>query len=201
MGLIQNDEVRARADELIASPVGLDVVDGYDRERMHVKDRLVRAAFPLQAMDGAGQDKLRVDVELLGQFPLPLLGQVRRAQNTEGLTLTSIQKLAGDQCSLNGLADANVVGNQNPHRVKLERHQKRDKLVRARLNGNPPERSEGSSAGPEAEPQGIAEEAGRAVIAGVGWVGKVETGRLDCLQGGRDAGDFILCAAQRTQQQ
>ena len=89
----------------------------------------------LEAGDGAGQDQLGVDVELVAQLGLPLLGEVRRAEHGQASRLAAVEQLAGDQAGFDGLADADVVGDQEPNRVELQRHQQRDELVGAGLDG------------------------------------------------------------------
>ena len=81
--LVDDDELRAGADELGAAAVGLDVLGRDDDERVGVEQRLADAEPALQAARGRGEDDLGVDVELLAQLALPLLGQVRRAEHGE----------------------------------------------------------------------------------------------------------------------
>ena len=49
--------------------------------------------------------------------------------------------------------------------IEPERHQQRDELVRPRLDGDAAEGAERAGARAEAEPEGVAEQAGRAVVA------------------------------------
>jgi hypothetical protein len=49
------------------------------------------------------------------QFALPLLAQVGRAQHGHALDLAAVEQFACDQSALDGLADADVVGNQQAH--------------------------------------------------------------------------------------
>jgi hypothetical protein len=82
-----------------------------------VEDRNAERQVALQALDGAGEHQLGLDVELLGQFTLPLLGQVRRAQHCERGSRPG-PAARGRSGRLDGLADADVVGNKKAHRVK-----------------------------------------------------------------------------------
>ena len=120
-------------------------------------------------------------MELLAQLLLPLLGQVRRAEDHEPVGLAAVQQLAGDEAGLDGLADADVVGDQQAHRVQLEGHQQRDELVGARLDGDAAEGAEGAGAAAEAQADGLAQQAGAAEVTRLGRVGQIE-GR-----GGRSA--------------
>ena len=98
------------------------------------------------------QHELGVDVELVAHLGLPLLGEVRRAEDGEPLDLAPVEQLAGDEQRLDRLADADVVGDQQPDRVQLQRHQQRHELVRARLDGDAAEGAERPGARAEAEP-------------------------------------------------
>ena len=96
----------------------------------------------------------------VAQLALPLLGEVRRAEHGEALDLAAVEQLAGDQRGLDRLADADVVGDQQPHRVELERHQQRHELVGARLDGDPAEASgTGRRDERKPEPQRVAQQA------------------------------------------
>ena len=76
------------------------------------------------------------------QLADPLVDQVRRAEHGEAVDLAAVEQLAGDERGLDGLADADVVGDEQAHRVQLERHQQRHELVGARLDGDLAEAAE-----------------------------------------------------------
>ena len=48
--------------------------------------------------------------------------------------VAAVEQLARDQAGLDGLADADVVCDQQAHRIELERHQQRHELIGARLD-------------------------------------------------------------------
>ncbi len=126
MGLVHYNELRAGAQEVVAPPVGLhEVRRDYD-VRVAIEDGLACAQVTLQALGGTGEDLLRLDVELLAQLRLPLSGELGRAEYGEPVGLPPVQELAGDKARLDRLADTDVVGDQDAHRVELQRHQKRD---------------------------------------------------------------------------
>ena len=89
-----------------------------------------------------GDDELGIDVELVPHLRLPLLGQVRRAEHRHAPDLAPVEQLAGDQQRLDRLADAHVVGDEEPDRIQPKGHQQRHQLVGPRLHGDPPERAE-----------------------------------------------------------
>lgn len=51
-------------------------------------------------------------MELLHQLPLPLFCQMRRAEDGQPPDFAAVEQLAGDDRRLDGLADADVIGNQ-----------------------------------------------------------------------------------------
>ena len=199
VGFVDDHEVGTRPDEVVAATVALDEVDRHHRVRVHVEQRLAMEEATLEAGSRRRQHEFGVDVELLGQLLLPLLGQVRWAQHAHALRVALLQQLLGDQGRLDRLADADVVGDQQAHRVELERHQQRHQLVRARRHADPADRAERTGAGAEAEPQRVAEHAGRAVVAEVAGIGQREGRRLDRFEVGEDAGDLGVGAAERAQ--
>jgi hypothetical protein len=71
---------------------------------------------PLQPSDLRRLDEHRFDRELLAKRSLPLVAEVRRAEDAEPAGKTAIEQLARDHCRLDRLADADVVGDQQPHR-------------------------------------------------------------------------------------
>ena len=198
VGLVDDDEVGAGPDEVVAAAVALDEVDRHHRVRVHVEQRLAVEEAAFQAGGRRRQHELGVDVELLGQLLLPLLGQVRRAQHAHALRVALLQQLLGDQGRFDRLADADVVGDQQADRVELERHQQRHQLVRARRHADPSDRAERAGARAEPEPQRIAEHAGGAVVAEVAGIGQGERRRLDRFEVGEDAGDLGVGAAERS---
>ncbi len=75
-------------------------------------------------------------MELVLALGLPLLGQVRRAENREPADLAPVKQFPGHEQALDRLADADVVGNQQPDRVHLQGHQERHELIGAWLHGD-----------------------------------------------------------------
>ena len=134
--LVDDDQLRAAQQELVAAPVGLDEVGGDDDVRVTVEQRLVQHEVAFEAADGAGQHQRGVDAELVAQLALPLLGQRRGAQHGQALHGALREQLGGDQAGLDGLADADVVGDEQPDGVLPQRHEQRHVLVAARADAD-----------------------------------------------------------------
>ena len=87
--------------------------------------------------DGGRQHQLGVDVELVAQLAPATARPVRAGRARPGrLALALGEQLGGDQAGLDGLADADVVGDQQPDGVLPQRHQQRHELVGAGLDGD-----------------------------------------------------------------
>jgi hypothetical protein len=112
VGLVDDDELRALEREVLGAARTLDEVGGDHREAVAVEDRNPERQVAFQSLDGAGEHQLGLDVELLGQLGLPLLGQMRRTEHGQAPDLAPVEQLAGDETGLDGLADADVVGDE-----------------------------------------------------------------------------------------
>ena len=188
VGLVDDQQVRAAVPELLAEPGALDEVGRDDDVRVPVEQGLALEQASFQPADGAGQHQLGVDAELAGEFPLPLLGERGTAQHGQAGRVALLQQLGSDQAGLDGLADAHVVGDQQPDRVLPQRDQERDQLVGAGFHGEPGQRAERPGAGAEADPQRRPQQPGADRGACVTGVGCLEYGRADLFQGGEHAG-------------
>ena len=189
---VDNHELGAPQREVLGAARGLDEVGGHDGERMPVEDRDAQRQVALQALDGARQHQLGFDVELLRQLALPLLGQVGRAQHGDEADLAAVEQLAGDEARLNGLADADVVGDEHAHRVELQRHHQRHELVGPGLDGDAPETAEGAAGGTGGESRGVAQGLAGGEVAEVVAAGEAEGCGFDGLDGREDAGDLLV---------
>src|SRR5262249_47356364 len=74
--LVDQDELGGGAEELVPPALLLDVVGRDDGEGVPFEDRL-SAAVAFEPRDGAREDERGVEVELIVQGLLPLLGEVR----------------------------------------------------------------------------------------------------------------------------
>ena len=153
----------------------------------------------LQLPDRGRQHQLRVNAELRGQLPLPLLGERRAAQHRQAGRVALLKQLGRDQAGLHGLADADVVGDQQPHRVLAQRHQQRDELIGARLDGKPGQGAERARRRAEPDPHRGAQQAGRRSRACVRRVRCRERRGTHVLQLREHPGHLVVTAAQGAQ--
>lgn len=198
---VDHDELGAGAQEIGAAPLGLDVIERDDRERMHLEDRFVRPEAAFQAGCGAGPHDLGFDVELASELGLPLLAEMRRADHGAALDLAAVEQFAHDEPRLDRLADPDIVGDQESHHRLLERHQERHELIGARLEAELAEAAEGSGAGARLQAQRIAQQEGRGLRAGFFRIGRGKAGWLRRLRLERkeDQRGVLLAAAERAQ--
>ena len=82
----------------------------------------------------------------VSQFLLPLVAQMRWANDTQSLGIAAIKQLTGNHRSLNGLPNSYVIGNEHSHEIELERHDERHKLIRAWSNGESSKAPKGACA-------------------------------------------------------
>ena len=130
--LIHDDQFRARAYELIPSPAGFDILRRDDNKRVQIEERLRHRRATFQPGGGGGQHKFGLNVKLVPQLALPLLGQRRRAKHRQALNFTAGKQLTRHQSGLNGLANTDIIRDQEPDGLDTQRHEQRDKLVRTR---------------------------------------------------------------------
>ena len=158
VGLVDDDELRARADELVAADVGLDVVEADDGERMRPEDAVRLEERPFEPSGRRRGDGDSGDQEFRRQLLHPLVDEVRRAEDGDAFDLAAVEQFAGDQAALDRLADADVVGDQEPHGVQLHRHHQRDKLVGLGLEHDAARAAERPGAAAEREAKRVAHE-------------------------------------------
>ena len=89
--LVDDHQVWAGTQELVAAAGTLDEVSGHDGDRIALKDRLGADESSLQAAYRAGQHQFGFEAELSTQFALPLLGQRRAAQHGQPAGIADFQ--------------------------------------------------------------------------------------------------------------
>ena len=97
VSLVHNHELGAAVREVLGALRLLDEIGRHDGKRVALKDRLVDVQVAFQTLDGARQDQFRLNVELLCQLPLPLLGQGRGTEHRQAAYLAPVKQLAGDE--------------------------------------------------------------------------------------------------------
>ena len=172
VGLVDDHQFRAAVGKVAAAAVALDVVEADHRVRVHGEDVVGERQAALQPSRAGRSDGHRLDVEAVVELLHPLVHQVRRAEHGEAVDLATVEQLAGDHAGFDGLADADVVTNQQAHDLLLQRHQQWHQLVSARLEGVVAEAAEGAGTAPQRHQQRIAQQQGLFVIGrlrGGGW--------------------------------
>ena len=199
--LIDHDQVGRGVQELVTVPIALDVVQADDGDGVPFEQALADAQAALELAHGRGQHQGRVELEALAQLALPLLGEVRGAQHAERVDLAAVEQLARHEQRLDGLADADVVGDEKPHGFELERHEQRHQLVGARLDRDAPEAAEGPCGGARRELGRVPQQPGAAGVTEIVGRGRIEGGAADVvpLEGEVHAGGLFAAAAEGTE--
>lgn len=179
MGLVDDDAGRTRGREALTALLSLDVVQADDRERMDLEQALRPDDFPFQARRGRGGDGDGLDVELGAQLADPLIDEVRRAQDAEALDLAAVEEFAKDEAGLDGLADADVVGDQQANHGQAHRHQQRYELIGSRLEADARRRAERARAPPQRQAERLRQKAGALLRAAHVDLGRSEVRGLD----------------------
>ena len=135
MCLVNNDQVRAVMNEIVAMPLALYEVDAGDEVReVLVYAEVPAGQVPFQAGDSAGANHHRLKVEFRLQRSPPLVAEVGRAQHANPLGVAPVEQLTGDESAFDCLAHAHVISNEQAHRVKAKGHDERHKLIRTGSN-------------------------------------------------------------------
>src|ERR1035437_8528931 len=121
--LVDDHQFRTRTQDLVPAALALDEIQRDDDEVVDVKQGLSNPAVTFQAAGSTRQDYFRVNLKLVAEFRLPLLGELWRAKDSPAYAFAAVEQLTGDQTGVHCLTDAHIDGNQQAHRVQLARHQ------------------------------------------------------------------------------
>jgi hypothetical protein len=88
-----------------------------------LEDAPVDGLLSLESGDGAGAHDGGLDAELVSEFGLPLLAEIRRAQDGDAIHEPTIEHLASDESTLDGLADPYIVRYEQSDCVQSEGHE------------------------------------------------------------------------------
>jgi len=99
----------------------------------------------------------RLDGEFLAQCALPLIAEVSWAQHGESTGETAIEQFARDHSRFYGLADSDIVRDQQPHRRLPQGHDQRYELIRPRYDRDAAEGAKRPRAGAQAQTRRIEE--------------------------------------------
>ena len=131
-------------------------------------------------------------MELRGELLLPLLGQMWGAEHGKGLDFTTIEQFACDETCFHGLADAHVIGDEQPDGIEPQGHQQRHELIRPRFDGNATETTERAGRRAGGDAGGITQQGPRLKITEVVARGEGKRGTGDGLDGREQASDFFI---------
>lgn len=166
-GKVHDHQIRAGAQELVAATRALDEIGGHHGDRVSLEDGLRADESAFQAANRAGQHQFGFQAELAPEFSLPLLGQRGTAQHRQAAGVTDLEQFGGDQGGLDGLADTDVVGDQQAHDVLAQRHHQRHHLVGARFDRDRGQAAERACGGTESDPQRTSQQRCAQVVAEV----------------------------------
>ena len=96
MGFIDDHEVGTVEQEEMPVPVALEEVDAGDLYGIIAVDAVRPRLMAFELSDRAGANDDRLQVELLREFPLPLLAELGRAEHAKALDLAAVEQLASD---------------------------------------------------------------------------------------------------------
>ena len=160
VGLVDDHQLRAGAEEVVAAAVGLDEVGRDDDVRVDARRATGRRGRPRSSRrGGAGQDELGVEVELVAQLAPATArrgaaGRARRAAATSPRSSSS--RAISAASTVLPMPTSSAISRRTGS--SLQRHQQRHELVGPRLDGDLGERAERPGAGAEPEPQRVAQQ-------------------------------------------
>lgn len=133
MGFVHDNKRRAGACEALAPALGFDVVEAHHGCWIGVENRLRGRKAALQPRSRSGRHCDRIDIEFGLELAGPLLDEMRRTQDRKPICFAAIDQLAQNEASLDRLADADIIRDQQTHGGKPERHQQWNQLIGPRL--------------------------------------------------------------------
>ena len=163
MGFVNDHEVGTRLEEVVSPLVSLHVVEADDRVRELREDACARRHALFQTPRAIGGNRCGADMKANLQLGDPLVHEVRRAEDDGAVNVAAVEKLAGDEQSLDRLAHPDVVRDEQAHRIELERHEQRHELVGARLDRDLSKAPERAGTPAQREQQRVAKQQGRVV--------------------------------------
>ena len=165
MGFVDDDALRGDGEEVLAVALAFDVIQADHDKGVLVKKAGARRQGSLHAVGAGGGEGDGADVEAVFQFALPLLHEVRRAEDSAARDFATVEQFPDDEGGLDGFPDAHVVGDEQTHHRQTQGHEERDQLIGAGLHGDIAKRAEGAGSVAQFQMDGIAEEGGGLVVA------------------------------------
>jgi hypothetical protein len=170
VGLVHDDELRALEDKSSARR-GFDEVGGDDGEAVAVEHRHAHG----RSRSSRWMVLLSTSSASMWNFSASSCCHCSArcgGHSTASRWISPGRAARGRSGRLDGLADADVVGDQQPHRVELERHHQRHELVGPRLDGDAAEAAERSGRRAGGQPRGVPQQPPGGEVAEVGRVGR-----------------------------
>jgi hypothetical protein len=164
----------------------------------------IRAGFERAARlgDAFAVEDLELEAELGGQFGLPLLDDRRRADDQDARGAAAGIEFAQDEAGFDGLAEADIVGDQQARARQFECPECRDLLVRFEFDAGAGGGDEPVVTGSQAEPDGVHQKLEAREPPGAGQVELGDLIRLYLFDRVQDADLFIAKGLiKRTQSQ
>ena len=124
---------------------------------------------------------------------------MRRAKDGQASRLAAVEQFLRHQARFDGLADAHVVGDQQPYGVELQGHQQRHKLVGPRFAGDLGEAAKRAGTGTETEANGIAKQTAGLIVAELVRTWQVELGLIYLFEWQVNTRGLVIRAAERSQ--
>ena len=175
MSVVDDDEIGGMPEEAIPVARGFDEVDADDEMGVMLEEADAGAGkVALEPGKARRDDDGGIDAELVTELIFPLVAEVGGREDDEAAGAGAVEQLAGDKGRLDGLADADVVGDEQPYRIEPKRHEQRDVLIGAGGEGEVTERAKRRGAGAELEAGSVVEEESAGDIAGVFRAWRVE---------------------------
>jgi hypothetical protein len=206
VSFVDDDEIRCVLQEVGLAGVGLGEIDADHDEGVPAEDAVVAGGqLAFELADRAGADDDGGDAELVVKFLAPLIAEVRRAKDAEAGDFAAVEQLAGDEEGLNGLADADVVGDEHADGVEPQGHEQGDELVGPGPDADAAEGAEGAGSVAKSEPGRVEQKLDGDGIAGLARVGRREMGRgdgieIEVMEAVVDTDDFVVGARERAKQ-
>src|SRR5215467_2202750 len=123
VSFIHDHEIGAVRSEKTPTGIPLDEINAHDEVRIVLEDVQIAAwKVALQPRPRTRTNDLSVYVELRLKLGLPLVAQMRRADHAQATSIASVEHFSCNESGFYRLTDADVVRDEHPHRVELERH-------------------------------------------------------------------------------
>ena len=134
VGFVHDDELWCmQQEDMLVSGI-LHEVDADHLHRVVLIDRAIWWCAAVELPNSGRTDYYCIEVKFFDKFLLPLVAEVRWAENCQPSHFTTFPQLADNEPRLDGLAYSDVVGYEQTDGIKPQGHHKRDQLVGPRTH-------------------------------------------------------------------